>query len=146
LNETPLHLAALNGHLSCVSVLLASGADTTAATQDGSVVQHQAALSGNADLVALLQKSNIDFSIKDNHGVTPFLNACLRFFFFLSFFFLWFFFSFWFLSFCCFFLFSICSGDINTVNLFIEKGEKIDQVDNDGNTPLLAACQSGKFF
>ncbi len=75
--DSPLHLASLYGHLSCVEELLRRGADPTAIDDDGSTPLHDASASGHATIVAaLLATGRADVGTRDSDLDTPLHLAC----------------------------------------------------------------------
>ncbi|GGP19728.1 hypothetical protein GCM10007981_04580 [Thermocladium modestius] len=73
--STPLHWAALKGHLDVVELLLKHGADPNVKDEDGSTPLHDAAWNGHADVVELLLKHGADPNVKDEDGSTPLHDA-----------------------------------------------------------------------
>ncbi|XP_059609731.1 ankyrin repeat and sterile alpha motif domain-containing protein 1B-like [Phlebotomus argentipes] len=69
-NQTPLHLAARNGHTRVVEMLLAAGMDVNVVTAAGSPL-HEAALCGKDAVVRLLLTSGADLKVTDTSGRTP---------------------------------------------------------------------------
>src|SRR5262249_48180292 len=54
INETPLHLAAMEGHFEMTELLVLRGADISAVDQHGATALHHAAFRGHANVVRLL--------------------------------------------------------------------------------------------
>ena len=69
--ETPLHLAALNGHRDVAELLLASKAEVNAESNNGRTPLHFAAYSGHKDVVELLLASEAEVNAKSNTSATP---------------------------------------------------------------------------
>eukprot|EP01138_Halocafeteria_seosinensis_P016420 gb/GECG01016751.1/.p1 GENE.gb/GECG01016751.1/~~gb/GECG01016751.1/.p1 ORF type:complete len:439 (+),score=51.50 gb/GECG01016751.1/:1-1317(+) len=71
-NETPLHMAALEGHLEVVSILLQKGGATINSRQEHNKTPlHYAVMrEGNSEIVQLLVKSGADVSAQDDEGKT----------------------------------------------------------------------------
>ena len=57
---TPLHAAALNGHLDMVKLLCEAGVDKEKAAVDGATPLHVAALIGHLDIVKFLREVGVD--------------------------------------------------------------------------------------
>ena len=69
--ETPLHLAAAEGHVNVIEALLASGATPAAATSAGWTPLHRAALWGQTKAAAALLRGGADFRLREVHGASP---------------------------------------------------------------------------
>ena len=69
-NFMGIHLAARNGHLVIVRLLLEAGADKDAAAQNGITALHVAALHGYVDIVRLLLEAGTDKDEADQEGWT----------------------------------------------------------------------------
>ena len=69
--ETPLHLAAAEGHVNVIDALLACGASPKAATSSGWTPLHRACLWGQTKAVAALLRGGADFRLAEVHGSTP---------------------------------------------------------------------------
>jgi ankyrin repeat protein len=69
--RTPLHAAAVRGHLRLAEYLLASRADVNARTKYGDTPMHFAVDNGHADIVAVLRKSGADLALKNDDDETP---------------------------------------------------------------------------
>ncbi len=76
--STPLHWAALKGHLDVVELLLKHGADPNVKDEDGSTPLHDAAWNGHADVVELLLKHGADPNTKNEYGKTPLHRAAMK--------------------------------------------------------------------
>jgi hypothetical protein len=70
--RTPLHAAAIQGHLELARYLLSEGADPNVRTKCGDTPLHVAVDSGHATLAALLREGGADLTIKDDR-----CNPCL---------------------------------------------------------------------
>nr|UVF58849.1 ankyrin repeat protein E2 [synthetic construct] len=72
--DTPLHLAAVRGHLEIVEVLLKAGADVNASDEMlGDTPLHLAAADdGHLEIVEVLLKHGADVNAQDKFGKTPF--------------------------------------------------------------------------
>jgi len=71
MNRTPLHLAALHGHLGVVKLLIQKGANINAKDSDSSTPIHYAAIHGDIEIVSWLLKSDPDITIADYLDRTP---------------------------------------------------------------------------
>jgi len=69
--ETPLHLAAFNGHRDVAEVLLANNANVDAKDNHGNTPLHWAAANGHKDVAELLLANNAAVNAKGNGGATP---------------------------------------------------------------------------
>jgi ankyrin repeat protein len=68
--RTALHLAAMNGHLEIVKLLLEHGADVNAKTKEGYgyTALHSAASNGHLEIVKLLLEHGADVNAKTKYG------------------------------------------------------------------------------
>ena len=73
--RTPLHLAAMSGHLEVVRLLTGKGADATAEDTNKRTPLLLAAKNGHLDVVGLLIEKGADVAAKDKHRRTPLLLA-----------------------------------------------------------------------
>ncbi len=64
-------MAARNGHVDTVKVLIAKGTDVNAKDQDGWTPLHLAAYKCHIDIVKVLLKKGADLLLKNNSGKTP---------------------------------------------------------------------------
>jgi ankyrin repeat protein len=76
--ETPLHLAAWNGYVDVVRLLLEKGANVNAQAKNGRTPLHQAARDGRVDLVRLLLETGANVELKDQNGDSPLDDARVR--------------------------------------------------------------------
>ena len=68
---TPLHVAAEEGHVGVMRVLLEMDAEKEAKAADGSTLLHQAAHNGHVEAMELLVQMGVDEEAKDANGRTP---------------------------------------------------------------------------
>jgi ankyrin repeat protein len=68
---TPMHWAAIIGHVDAIKVLKELGTDVSAKDNDGGMPMHWAAISGHDGAIKALQELGADVSAKDNDGWTP---------------------------------------------------------------------------
>ncbi|XP_052069070.1 caskin-2-like isoform X1 [Mytilus californianus] len=68
-NTTCIHLAAKNGHVEILRLLLQAGMDINRLTQQGTCL-HQAALCGKVDVAKLLLDCGVDVNRTNSHGET----------------------------------------------------------------------------
>jgi len=68
---TPLHWAAINGHLSVVEYLVNQKADINAKDKDNWTLLHSAANNGHLSVVEYLVNQKADINAKDKNGKTP---------------------------------------------------------------------------
>ena len=75
--QTPLLLAAKNGHHASVAILLDSGADSRIEDESDRTLLHHVASNGRLDILSLLKSKrvNLDLEAKSNRGETPLLRA-----------------------------------------------------------------------
>jgi len=78
LGLTPLHVAAGNGHLEVVQLLVERGANVSAQDVLGWTPLHVAAGNGHSDVVEFLIGKGVDVNAKDRYGRTPLHYAALR--------------------------------------------------------------------
>jgi uncharacterized protein len=72
---TPLLFAARNGHLDCVRILLAAGADTKLGDPDGTTALILAIINGHYDTAAFLLEHGADPNAADENGRAPLFSA-----------------------------------------------------------------------
>ncbi|XP_026078343.1 caskin-2-like isoform X7 [Carassius auratus] len=68
-DNTPLHLAARNGHKDIIRLLLKAGIDINRTTKSGTAL-HEAALYGKTEVVNLLLDAGIDVNIRNTYNQT----------------------------------------------------------------------------
>ena len=108
-----VHLAAQEGHLNVVKLLVSKGANVHIETREkGRYAFYSACLQGHFEVVKFLRPfiANIDRKIKS--GVTP-LNATCG------------------------------NGHLEIVKFLVEAGADVNSADNDGVTPMRVACWEG---
>ena len=69
--STPLHRAAIGGHVDAITALLEAGADPKARTEGGSTPLHWAAIGGHADAITALLEAGADLEARSEGGTTP---------------------------------------------------------------------------
>ena len=69
--RTKLHVAAQDGNIDVVRMLLGAGADTNIMNKDGRTPLHCAAWGGRTDHVRLLLDAGADINLMSNKGKTP---------------------------------------------------------------------------
>ena len=69
--QSPLHLAAIMGHVEVTELLIASGADLEGTDKYGNTPLHYAAHHGSKEIVILLITNSADVNAKDKGGETP---------------------------------------------------------------------------
>ena len=74
--ETPIHLAAQNGHIDPVKFLLKQGVDPNLRTADGYTPLHWASFRGSLEVIDLLLRSGADITAQNNAGETV-LHTCM---------------------------------------------------------------------
>lgn len=75
----PLHYAAREGHVGCVSFLLDAGARVDQATSAGNATAlHRAAFTGQLGVVETLLAAGANASLRDADGETPLHKACAK--------------------------------------------------------------------
>ena len=118
---TPLIIAAHNGNMDSVKILLRYKADIetrgTLKVDTGEVVEGYtplwaAASSGHLDVVKLLLERNADVESKTSRGSTPLTVAAY-------------------------------DGRLDIVSCLVEHGADVNARDDDGSTPLMATCYNG---
>ncbi|GHP06902.1 hypothetical protein PPROV_000564600 [Pycnococcus provasolii] len=72
---TPLHVAAMRGHLKCIEILINAGANVDSESHTRKTPMHIAASNGHATAVQMLIDAGADVNAKDNEGATPMKDA-----------------------------------------------------------------------
>uniref|UniRef100_I3JWX6 Ankyrin repeat domain 27 n=1 Tax=Oreochromis niloticus TaxID=8128 RepID=I3JWX6_ORENI len=75
---TPLHVAALHGHLALATLLIRHGANVNARTNQSATPLHLACQNSHIPVVRFLLECNAKLNKKDHYGNTPLIHACLR--------------------------------------------------------------------
>uniref|UniRef100_A0AAX7TDC8 VPS9 domain-containing protein n=1 Tax=Astatotilapia calliptera TaxID=8154 RepID=A0AAX7TDC8_ASTCA len=75
---TPLHVAALHGHLPLATLLIRHGANVNARTNQSATPLHLACQNSHIPVVRFLLECNAKLNKKDHYGNTPLIHACLR--------------------------------------------------------------------
>jgi ankyrin repeat protein len=65
---TPLHYAAINGHIEIAGLLLQNGAEVNAKDKNGKTPLHWAAYRGHFDILHLLVENGADLEAQSNYG------------------------------------------------------------------------------
>ncbi|CAB1338558.1 unnamed protein product, partial [Coregonus sp. 'balchen'] len=73
-SNTPLHLAARNGHKDIIRLLLKAGIDINRTTKAGTSL-HEAALYGKTEVVCLLLDAGIDVNLRNTYNQTALDNV-----------------------------------------------------------------------
>jgi len=73
--QTPLHLAAQEGSVETIEVLLAAGADVDAQTRGGETALHRALWESDSDVVEVLLAAEPDLGIRNAYDRTPLLRV-----------------------------------------------------------------------
>ena len=111
---TALHIAAREGHLEVVRLLLQAGADKDASNGDGLTALHFAARPGHSEVVRLLLEAGADKDAATTHGVTvTALHIAAQ------------------------------EGHLEVVRLLLEAGADKDTADTNGWTALHFAAEDG---
>lgn len=71
--QTPLHLAAIQGHTAVAKYLISGKAQTNVQDSTGASALHEAVRYGNSDIARFLLNSGADVNARDNLGKTPVL-------------------------------------------------------------------------
>lgn len=75
--ETPIHLAAQNGHIAPVEFLLRQGVDPNLTTANGYTPLHWASFRGSLDIIELLLRNGADITAQNNAGESV-LHTCMN--------------------------------------------------------------------
>ncbi|XP_051548331.1 ankyrin repeat domain-containing protein 27-like isoform X2 [Myxocyprinus asiaticus] len=75
---TPLHVAALHGHTTLVSLLTRHGANINARNNQSATPLHLACQNSHIQVVSALLECNAKPNKKDHYGNTPLIHACLK--------------------------------------------------------------------
>ncbi|XP_067091480.1 ankyrin repeat domain-containing protein 27 [Osmerus mordax] len=75
---TPLHVAALHGHASLVTLLARHGANVNGRNRHRATPLHLASQNSHTQVVTSLLECNAKLNKKDHYGNTPLIQACLR--------------------------------------------------------------------
>ncbi|XP_046889460.1 ankyrin repeat domain-containing protein 27 [Hypomesus transpacificus] len=75
---TPLHVAALHGHASLVTLLARHGANVNGRNRHRATPLHLASQNSLTQVVTSLLECNAKLNKKDHYGNTPLIQACLR--------------------------------------------------------------------
>ncbi|XP_034033197.1 ankyrin repeat domain-containing protein 27 [Thalassophryne amazonica] len=75
---TPLHVAALHGHLVLVTLLIRHGANVNARNTQNATPLHLASQNSHVQVVRFLLECNAKLNKKDHYGNTPLMHTCLR--------------------------------------------------------------------
>ena len=73
--QSPLHLAAIMGHVEVTELLIASGADLEGTDKHGNTPLHYTAHRGSKETAKLLITKGADLNVKRDDGNTPLDNA-----------------------------------------------------------------------
>uniref|UniRef100_A0A3Q0SSN2 Ankyrin repeat domain 27 n=1 Tax=Amphilophus citrinellus TaxID=61819 RepID=A0A3Q0SSN2_AMPCI len=75
---TPLHVAALHGHLALAALLIRHGANVNTRTNQSATPLHLACQNSHVQVVIFLLECNAKLNKKDHYGNTPLIHTCLR--------------------------------------------------------------------
>lgn len=114
-NKTLLMEACGRGHLELVEFLLENGSEVNAVNKGGETALCIAAKQGNLRVVTLLLSYGADPAIRDRKGSTAFHQACAG-----------------------------KDTSLELLRLLMEKGSKLDDLNYDGKTGLMAAAFAGR--
>ncbi len=73
--DTPLHIAAINGNLEAIALLLQEGAELNAKGEDGMTPLHYAVQMGQIEAIKILIEHAADSTLTDEFGDTPLTKA-----------------------------------------------------------------------
>jgi ankyrin repeat protein len=113
--QHPLHVAARNGHLEILTLLLSSGVKSSPRDNRRRTPLHEAALRGELPMVQRLLKFHADYALVDMDGRTPLHDACRS---------------------------PFPSDDV--VKQLLESGASWNARDQEGRRPIHYAARSGK--
>jgi serine/threonine-protein phosphatase 6 regulatory ankyrin repeat subunit B len=74
--DRPLAMAAWNGHLGVVTLLVERGANIHASGYEGNTAMHYAATMGHEEVLALLLEKGAQANTRNDSGMTPLMGAC----------------------------------------------------------------------
>lgn len=69
--DTPLHIAAINGNLRAIVLLLAEGAELNARGEGGMTPLHYAVQMQQVEAIKILLEHSADYTVTDDFGDTP---------------------------------------------------------------------------
>lgn len=75
--DTPLHIAAINGNLEAIVLLLQEGAELNAKGEDGMTPLHYAVQMKQIDAIKILIEHDADPTVSDDFGDTPVTKASI---------------------------------------------------------------------
>ncbi len=112
--KTPLMIAAENGKISTVKLLIDAGSDVNVKDTDGKTTLWQIVFNNNIDMCKLLLSYKyVDVNSKDKNGITPLMVSAIN-------------------------------GYKEIAELLINRGADINTVDNNGRTALVFSATRGK--
>lgn len=114
--RTPFLEASAKGHKKIVDYLADKGANVHVIDERGDTALHWAACEGHYETVELLIKLGVDVHAKCDYGFTALHEACDR------------------------------HHEVAAETLVKDGGANVDELDNDGRTPLHLACMSGHYY
>ena len=135
--ETPLHKAAKDGDLKMVKSLVEQGSEVNAKNEDFQTPLHVAIRFGNFEVAKYLTEKGADINATDGTERNPLMCAAEAGVVQMS--------VQPFSSSATEGGFKPYEGQIEMVRFLVEKGAKVDAANQDGATPLIAACDYGLF-